>query len=105
MIYDISARLKPEHADELLRRLTDGSIQSFGPDGREAVDALNNAAISTDGCVHWNMGCFCNPPLARERALVFDHHFADLKINASGQRKTPEGTSFMKYLRRSTANS
>ena len=98
MFYRVTARLKTETAAEYLWKLTDGTIQSQPPDGREIVDAMNRAVLTEEGNVSWSEVCYCRTPLAHERATVFDKHFEDLETEVVGGYQDYEGRSFMEYL-------
>ena len=98
MFYRVTARLKSETAAEYLRKLTDGTIQSQQPDGREIVNAMNRAVLTKEGNVSWSEVCYCPTPLAHERATVFDEHFEDLETEVIDGYQVYEGRSFMEYL-------
>ena len=98
MFYRVTARLKTETAAEYLRKLTDGTIQSQPPDGREIVGAMNRAVLTEEGNVSWSEVCYCQTPLAHERATVFDEHFEDLETEEIGGHQDYAGRSFMEYL-------
>ena len=98
MFYRVTARFKTETAAEYLRKLTDGTIQSQTPDGREIVGAMNRAVLTEEGSVSWSEVCYCRTPLAHERATVFDEHFGDLETEEIGGYQDYEGRSFMEYL-------
>ncbi len=51
MFYRVTARLRTETGADFLRKLTDGTIKSQSPDGREIVDAMNRAVLTDDGSV------------------------------------------------------
>ena len=84
MIYRVTARFKPETATELRRRLDDGSIAAQQPDGEEIVASLNRAVVTGPNVVQWSEKCFCDTPLAHERATVFDRYFDGAFTEALG---------------------
>ena len=105
MIYRVTARFKPATAGELRRRLDDGTIAAQQPDGQEMVDSLRRAVVKDDGGVMWSERCYCQPPLAHERATILDHYFDDIVTTVSdsggvlaaystGFEPVPEPSSF-----------
>ncbi len=98
MIYKIKARFKTETAADYYRKLTDGSIASQKPDGEELVAAMHRAVVGSSGEVEWCERCFCDPPLAHERATVLDHHFDDITTEEIDDYQQAEGQGFMGYL-------
>jgi len=105
MRYTVTARLIAETAAELLRKLTDGTIETQKPDGKEIVASMNRAVIDQQQVVRWSESCYCATPLEHERAAVYDHHFTDLEAIETETLETPDGESFMEYLRRISAGS
>ena len=99
MIYRVIARFKTDTAAELRRRLDDGSIAAQQPDGQEVVDSLHRAVISESGEVQWSELCYCDPPLAHERATILDHHFADIITQPIEDYQEYKGRPFMEYLK------
>ena len=98
MHYSVSARLIESTAGELLRKLTDGTIESQKPDGREMVASMARARIDESGRVRWSEQCFCPSPLAHERATVLDFHFTDLETTPVEGHETITGQDFMSHL-------
>ena len=78
--------------------LADGTIASQKPDGAEIVAALGRAVVRPDGRVQWSELCYCDPPLAHERATVLDHYFNDVETEAIAAREAYDGPSFMERL-------
>lgn len=99
MIYHVTATLTQAHAAELLRRLQDGSIAGQRPDGPELVASMHRAVINAEGRAEWSELCYCNPPLAHERATVLDHHFTDIRTTPIDEHRTVEGQPLMEVLR------
>ena len=99
MHYVVSARLKPGNADELLAKLTDGTIANQKPDGQEIVESMQRAKIGEDGLVHWSEVCYCPTPLQHERATVYDRHFAEFQAEPVEDYVEFEGEPFMDHLR------
>ncbi len=99
MLYHVRARLRPESAPELMRKLGDGTIAGQTPDGAEIVASLDRAVVTPDGVVEWTEMCFCSPPLKHERATVLDAHFTDIATEPVGEHQRYEGTPFMQHLK------
>ena len=98
MYYRVTARLRAETGADFLKKLTDGTIESQAPDGREIVDAMNRAVLTDDGNVSWSEICYCQTPLAHERATVFDKHFEALETDVIEGYQQYEGRPFMEDL-------
>ena len=99
MIYKVRARFKTDTAARFLDRLNDGSIAGQRPDGAEIVASMERAVVAPDGAVEWAEMCFCNPPLAHERATVLDAHFEDLTTRPVDGHEHYEGGPLMDHLR------
>ena len=98
MIYRVPARFKPATAAELRRKLDDRSIAAQQPDGQEMVDSLHRAVVSESGDVRWSELCYCDPPLAHERATILDHYFDDIVTQPIEDYERYDGRPFMDYL-------
>ena len=98
MYYSVSARLREGTATEFHARLTDGSIFAQEPDGKEIVESMHRARTGSDGRVHWSQACYCDTPLAHERATVYDDHFDDLLTEETDAYVAFEGEPFMEHL-------
>ncbi len=98
MIYKVKARFKKETAGDFRRKLTDGTIASQKPDGKEVVAAMQRAVVGSSGDIEWSERCYCDPPLAHERETVLDHHFDDISTEAIDDYQQAEGRAFMDYL-------
>ncbi len=99
MYYIVSARFKPSAAAEFYENLTDGTIQSQKPDGKEIVASMKRAKISQDGIVRWSEVCYCATPLQHERETVYDHYFEDIQTEEFEDDMEFEGDDFMEFLR------
>ena len=99
MIYRVRARFKTDTAAAFLMKLTDGTIQQQIPDGPEIVASMNRAVLNGAGEIEWSELCYCNPPLAHERATVLDAHFDDMSIKTIEDYQQYDGEPFMKYLK------
>jgi len=98
MIYHVRARFREGTAVEFLAKLTDGTIENQRPDGRELVASMKRAVVSEDGHIEWSEVCYCEPPLAHERATVLDLHFDDISAEPIDAHETYSGRAFMDYL-------
>lgn len=98
MIYHVKARLRGETAAALLAKLTDGSIEKQRPDGAEIVASMKRAVVNSDGEIEWSEMCFCNPPLAHERATVLDTYFSDITTRPIEAHESFSGRSFIDHL-------
>ena len=98
MFYRVTARLKAAAGADFLGKLTDGTIECQAPDGLEIVSAIKRAVLAVDGTVTWSEICYCETPLAHERATVFDEHFEALETEVIERYQDYEGRPFMEYL-------
>ena len=99
MIYRVTARFKTDTAAELRHRLGDGSIAAQRPDGQEIVDSLHRAVMTDSGEVQWSELCFCDPPLAHERATILDHYFDGVATEPINDYEQYDGRPFMEHLK------
>ena len=99
MIYHVRARLREDTAAAFLAKLTDGTIENQRPDGRELVASMKRAVVSEDGLIEWSELCYCDPPLAHERATVLDSHFDEISTEPIDAHESYSGRGFMDYLR------
>jgi len=98
VIYRVTATFKPDTANELRQRLDDGSIAAQRPDGLEIVDSLHRAVVRNTGQVMWSEQCYCQPPLAHERATILDRYFDGVTTEAIADYERYDGRPFMEYL-------
>ena len=98
MYYRVTAQFKTETAAELARKLCDGTIREQQPDGREIVAALDRAVVNEAGEVEFSCVCYCDTPLAHERATVYDKHFDNLTTEETSGYLDHQGRPFMEYL-------
>ncbi len=98
MIYKVRAKYIKECASEFFERLTDGTISSQKPDGKEIVSSMKRAKIIESGIVEWYEMCFCPSPLQHERATVYDHYLSDINTEIVEDYSEVEGESFWSYL-------
>ena len=98
MHYAVTARFNPKTAAKFHRLLTDGSIESHKPDGKEIVASMNRAKIDEAGVVHWSEVCYCPTPLQHERATVYDRFFDDIQTKEVADYVEFDGDDFMLRL-------
>ena len=99
MIYHVRAKFIEDSAQSFVDKLTDGTVEDQRPDGAEIVASMNRAVVAADGLVEWSEMCFCNPPLAHERATVLDRHFTEITTEPIDAYRSFDGRSFMDFLR------
>jgi hypothetical protein len=99
MIFHVRAKFREDTAAAFLAKLTDGTIENQRPDGRELVASMKRAVVSEDGLIEWSEMCYCDPPLAHERATVLDSHFDDISVESIDAHENYRGRSFLDYLR------
>ena len=104
MIYRVTARFKTETAVELRRRLDDGSIAAQQPDGQEIVASLHRAVVTGTDTVRWSERCFCDPPLAHERATVLDRYFGGITTEPVEDYERYAGKPFVEQLQKLQEN-
>ena len=97
-IYRVTARFKTKTAEDLRRKLDDGSIAAQQPDGQEMVAAFGRATVTESGDVRWSETCYCPTPLAHERATVLDRFFENLTTAPIETHQRYEGRPFLEYL-------
>ena len=100
MHYTVQARLIPETAADLLRKLTDGTVTRQKPYGKEVVASMKRAVVDAEGVVRWSEVCYCPTPLEQERANVYDQHFTAIETQEVEQYVEFEGEAFMEYFER-----
>ncbi len=99
MIYRVRAQFRRDTAAAFLKKLTDGTVQQQTPDGPEIVASMNRAVLNRAGEIEWSELCYCNAPLAHERATVLNAHFDDLSTEVVEEYQQFEGAPFMEYLK------
>ena len=100
MHYTVQARLIPDTAADLLRKLTDGTVAQQKPYGREVVASMKRAVVDAEGVVRWSEVCYCPTPLEQERANVYDQHFTGIETREVEEYVQFEGEALMEYLER-----
>ena len=100
MHYAVTARFNPKTAAEFHRLLTNGTIESQKPDGKEIVASMKRAKIDEAGIVRWSELCYCTTPLEHERATVYDRFFTDIEATEIDDHMEFEGEDWMSQLTR-----
>ncbi len=98
MHYAVTASFNPTTAAEFHRLLTDGTIESQKPDGKEIVASMKRARIDRTGVVRWSEACYCPTPLEHERATVYDRFFDDIETEEIEDYVEFDGEDFMNWL-------
>ena len=98
MIFKVRAKYKKERTSEFFAKLTNGSIGSQKPDGKEIVSSMKRAKIIEPGIVEWFEMCFCSSPLQHEKATVYDRYLSDITTEIVADYGEVEGESFWSYL-------
>ena len=98
MFYRVRATFRENTAGDFLRKLKDETISAQKPDGKEIVDSMNRAVVTSEGHVEWSEMCYCPTPLLHERTTVYDQHFEDFKTEEIETYEKYEGRPFMEYL-------
>lgn len=98
MFYRVRATLKENTAIDFLRKLKDKTIGAQKPDGKEIVDSMNRAVLTSEGHVEWSEVCYCPTPLLHERTTVYDQYFDDFTTEVIESYEDYDGRPFMEYL-------
>src|SRR5262245_8507558 len=67
MRYLVTARLKPEKANDLVEAIDDRTLGAGSVAGDEYLHNMAEARMHDDGRVQWVETCFCPTPLLEER--------------------------------------
>src|SRR3569832_689059 len=68
MRYLVHARVRPGKEEKLLKAIEKGTLGRGSVAGHEYLHDMSRARLFTDGQVRWVETCFCDVPLAEERA-------------------------------------
>jgi len=99
MLYKVEAKYKPKLLQTFYTKLTDGTIASQKPDGKEILNAMKKAKITTERTIEWYEICFCDTPLKHERETVYDNYLYDFNTTLiASESDDIEGTSFWEYM-------
>jgi hypothetical protein len=99
MLYRVLARFRTRTAVDFYKKLNDGSIANQRPDGAEIMASMERAVVNQDGGIEWTERCYCDPPLAHERATVLDAYFEDFLIEPVDAHRNFAGVPFLDRLR------
>ena len=75
VLYQVKARPIPEKMSEFYTILTDGSVESQYPDGKELLASMRRAVMTGDATIEWYETCFCPTPLKHEKGYCFRQIF------------------------------
>ena len=99
MHYAVCGQFLGEKSAEFLQLLTDGTIASQKPDGKEIVASMQRAVVDEEGLVRWSEVCYCPTPLEHERITVYDHFFSELETCEIDGYQEFQGEPFMLFLK------
>ena len=98
MIYKVQARFSQSKSKEYYQLLTGGSLEDQVPDGPEILVSMDRATLDSSGLVRWTELCYCSPPLAHERATVYEKYFSEMQTEETENHERFEGESFIKHI-------
>jgi hypothetical protein len=98
MIYTVKARYIEDRLIEFYEKLLDGTILDQKPDGKEIVNSMHRAKITSPGVIEWSEKCFCPTPLKHERETVYDYFLTDIETIVSEKYADFDGEPFMNFL-------
>ena len=101
MIYRVTAKYIEGKVPDFYAKLTDGSIESQSPDGREIVSSMKRAKITGPGIIQWYEACYCAAPLKHERETVYDQFLENISTTEVAAYGDVNGESFWSYLKES----
>ena len=99
MIYKVQARYLKDKAGEFFQKLTDGTIASQQPDGKEIVSSMKKAKIVGEELIEWFETCYCDTPLKHERETVYNFYLNDITTELVDDYGLIKGESFWNHLR------
>jgi hypothetical protein len=94
MRYLVTARVKPGREADLLQAIQDGTLGAGSVAGDEYLRNMQEARLVVDGKVKWVEVCFCDTPLAEERAY-WEEYFELVRVqdaHASSRCRDLNGT-------------
>ena len=86
MRYLVKARIKPGRARSLAEAITQGTLGRGSIAGDEYLHDMQMARLDPKGEAHWVETCFCDPPLAEERAY-WEEYFDLLSVKDAHARR------------------
>lgn len=91
--YLVRAQIKPGLTEELRERLQSRAFEGLRPFGQSLHGSLTQAKCDpVSGELLWEEECYCQVPLAQERAAVLDRYFASLEVERVEQGRGWERT-------------
>jgi hypothetical protein len=96
--YQVQARILENRMEDFFARLSDGSVESQKPDGREIVASMRRARLVGPSTIAWCETCYCSTPLAHERETVYDHFLTEIETTLIEEDPPLEGDSFWDHL-------
>jgi hypothetical protein len=85
MRYLVTARVKRGREKELLCAIETGTLGRGSVAGGEYLRNMSDARIREDGAVRWVEVCFCDVPLAEERAY-WEEYFELVRVQDAHHR-------------------
>ena len=86
MRYLVKARIKPGYAHPLAEAIARGILGRGSIAGDEYLHDMQMARLNAKGQAHWVETCFCDPPLAEERAY-WEEYFDLLSVKDAHARR------------------
>ena len=78
--YLVTATPREELLEELLGKLARNEFAGLRPFGKTLSASLRRARRLPNGKAMWEEEDYCEPPLAQERAAVFDRYFDGVSV-------------------------
>ena len=104
MRYRIQAKILEGKIKSFFEKLTDGSISTQKPDGREIVASMRRARLVEPTTIEWCETCYCSTPLAHERETVYDHFLTDIQTTLIEEDPPIEGDLFWDHMEHQTGD-
>ena len=86
MRYVVKARVKSNREQSLLNAINTGTLGRGSIAGDEYLHNMMEARVNRDGVATWVETCFCDPPLAEERAY-WEEYFDLLSVKDAHSRR------------------
>jgi hypothetical protein len=86
MRYLVTARVKAGKEAELMRAIEDGTLGAGSVAGDEYLRNMDDARLCQEGKVKWVEVCFCDMPLAEERAY-WEEYFDLVRVQDAHTRQ------------------
>jgi hypothetical protein len=84
--YLVKAKVKPDKSKELLDSINNGTLGQGSIAGDEYLYKMNEARVYGDGIATWVETCFCDSPLAEERAY-WEQYFQLISVKDAHSRR------------------